>query len=775
MSDSLFLNSSTPFQFLTIIFILSLWSCVDKSEKKEELYIIPQPNEIIYNNGDFEINNNTKIYYNGIDKRTLKTIKYFSELVYQLAGFKLAQTDELPSDNYIAFQLSADKTINQEGYRINANTNSVEIIAENSTGLFYAIQSIYQIFTIHNNQEGGLSIPSVQIHDFPKFEYRGLNIDVARHFFPVEFIKKQLDLMALYKLNVFHWHLTDDQGWRIEIKQYPRLTSVGSVRAKTLIGHAANIPLKYDNTPYGGYYTQEEIKEIVAYAIERHITIIPEIEMPGHALAALAAYPELACHEEAYEVTTRWGSFDNTICPGKESSYTILKNILTEVASLFPGEYIHIGGDECSMSNWRTCEYCQKKIKAQDLTDENQLEHYFIRRIQAVIEGLGKKMAGWGEIMSDETLDNATIVMWRDDKRMKSAIKNGNYIIKSPNEHLYFDHYQSDPQNHPLAIGGYTPLKDVYSYNPLPHELNAKEQQSVIGTQANCWTEYMPNEDQVEYMLYPRLCAFSEISWTETKHKDWPLFRQKLEQHFKLLDTHDVNYFKEVPKPVVAKENINFISSTKLEFVSISDNYETRYTTDGSEPHEHSTLYRKALPITSSGTIKAITVDKTTGNVSKTIIITLNHLKLQKSSKLVSNRHGLSCNLYKGRFKTVKEILNASCIRQGVAHDMFIPDTTPREGFGLVLNGYFYAPENGIYQFNMNSDDGSALYVGDKLVVNNDGIHGKKSEEGAIALKEGYHPFKLLYFQATGFQHFNLQLTNPDGGSYKLTPDHFFY
>ena len=763
---------SFPIQLLLLTFILIGCSQPNQVDSPR-ISIIPEPLQVISNEGQFNLNNKTKLVYNGIDAKTISTIKSINNFISETTTLKLDITDQIPESNYILFQLN-NETSNAESYQLAIHTNHITIKAPSLSGLFYGIQSFKQLLFDNTKSKKGeavnVSIPAITIKDSAMFKYRGLNLDVARHFYPIDFIKKQIDLMAYYKLNVFHWHLTDDQGWRIEIKKYPKLTALGATRTKTLIGHGSSAPFKFDNKIYTGYYTQNEIKDVVAYAQERHVTIIPEIEMPGHSLAALAAYPELACKSGPFEVANRWGGFDDVMCAGKESTYVIIEDILTEVASLFPGQYIHIGGDDCSDVRWRECPNCQQKIKNHSLNNENGLKHYFVKRVKKIVEKLDKNMVGWGEILSHEKLEGATVIMWQDDININSNNLTNNKIVKSSNNHLYFDHYQSDPKNHPLAIGGYTPLKDVYQYNPLSDISSPQELQSIIGTQANCWTEYMPTQKQVEYMLYPRLLAFSEISWAPQNKKNWPVFRQKVESHLKHLKTLGVNHFYEVPKPVTESDEVNFIKTTSLKFQSVSDDYSTYYTTDGSVPSPKSTIYNKPLVFNQSGTVKAITVNNKTGEMSQTAIINLNKLNYFKPTKVKTNAAGLKYDLYTGRFKTVKEIKNVNKNRTGILTTSYFPASIPNESFGLIFSGYFNASHDGIYHFALSSDDGSALFINKALIVNNDGIHGTKREKGAVALRKGLYPITIYYFQTTGKRHLNISVTKPDNTHKNLIP-----
>ena len=761
--------------FIVPFFIFIMYGCIEnKPEHKPKINIIPQPNNLTFQTGEFRLTEHTELVYLGLDKNVITLIKSIQLDILKSSQFQLEITNAIPEVKHILFSINPGAFNNEEAYKLKVEQNHISIEAGTTKGLFYAYQTLRNLlpFEINSDPLSWVS-PCLTIEDAPEYPFRGLHLDVARHFYPIDFLKKQLDIMAFYKLNVFHWHLTDDQGWRIEIKKYPKLTSVGSKRSETLVGHGANPPFKYDNEPYSGYYSQDEIKDLIAYASERHITIIPEIELPGHSLAALSAYPDLGCTNGPYAVATKWGSFDDVICAGKEYNYQFIENIISEIASLFPSETIHIGGDECSKHRWRECQHCQSKMKAFNLNDESDLEHYFINRVQKIVEKHGKKMAGWDEIMTDKTLVNSTVVVCQDNAQFKEVINNGNFIIQSPNDKLYFDHYQADPQNHPLAIGGYTPLKEVYCFNPVPDGLNETELKSIKGVQANCWTEYMRTEQQVEFMLYPRLCAFAELGWTALEHKNWPDFTRRLETHYTRLEKNAINYFYEVPKPIVKRDQINFTQSSVLEFENISDKFNIYYTTNGSVPSSTSTLYTQAIPINTSSTIKAITINKTNNEKSKTSIINFNKLQFQKPIDIQPQEPGLNYAFYQGRFKTVKEIQNISQSRSGHLLHSFTPDSIQKESYGIVYDGFINIEQKGIYEFAIASDDGSAFYIGDKLVVNNDGIHGNKTENGAIALREGSYSIKIYYFQTTGYSNFNLQLTDPLGCTTTLQPKDF--
>jgi hexosaminidase len=383
-------------------------------------------------------------------------------------------------------------------------------------------------------------VPRVEIRDAPRFAWRGMHLDVGRHFFPVEFVKKYIDLLALHRMNTFHWHLTEDQGWRIEIQRYPRLAEVGGCRAETMVEKNWD-PFVGDGTRHCGYYTQEEVREVVAYAAERHVTVVPEIEMPGHSRAALAAYPELACTEGTFEVATRWGVFEDIYCPSEET-FTFLENVLTEVMDLFPSRYIHIGGDEAPKPRWSRSPVAQEIIRREGLADVHELQSWFIRRIQTFLASHGRRLVGWDEILEGGLAPDATVMSWRGMGGGIEAAEQGRDVVMTPSSHVYFDYYQGPEDEEPLAIGGFTPLDTVYAFEPVPEELDPRHAHHVLGAQANVWTEYMKTPDHVEYMALPRMAALAEVVWSPREARDAESFLARLEAHLARLDALDVRY-----------------------------------------------------------------------------------------------------------------------------------------------------------------------------------------------------------------------------------------
>ena len=515
----------------------------------EERYtIIPAPLSFEEKQGEFVINDKTRIVLK--DKKAKAPLPFLTDRLSRISGLnlKIQNTTGKEDDNVIIFTPSKDKALGQEGYKIDANDKQIRIQANEEVGFFYAIQSLLQLLPpeIYSNKKefkSKWSIPAVAITDIPRFEYRGLHLDVGRHMYPVAFIKKYIDLLAMQKMNRFHWHLTEDQGWRIEIKRYPKLTEIGSIRKETISNRYTNIfPGIYDSTPYGGFYTQEEIKDVVAYAQKRYVTVIPEIDLPGHMLAALAAYPELGCTGGPYEVGTRWGIYDDVLCAGNDKIYSFIENIMDEVFQLFPGEFIHIGGDECPKTRWKACPKCQAKIKAEKLKDEHELQSYVIRRVEKYLNAHGKKVIGWDEILEGGIAPNAALMSWRGVAGGITAAKSGHPVIMTPNTHVYLDHYQANMDISPLANGRIAALEWTYGYDPIPQELTTEEAKNIKGIQANVWTEYIRTPEQVEYMTYPRANAVAEIGWSSLDNRDWSNYLKRLQVQFERWRFYELNY-----------------------------------------------------------------------------------------------------------------------------------------------------------------------------------------------------------------------------------------
>lgn len=523
-----------PIKLFLFIFLSTI--CFGQSN----LPVIPLPQKVEYHSGSFILSSKTIIQSK--DTSSFEAL-FLKENIKNQTGLELQILAEVPtavSKINLVFDVEGPTESNlKEVYKLMVNNQSVTIKAEYNQGLFYGIQTLLQMVPFEKKNE--IAIPWMKISDAPKYAWRGMHLDVCRHYFPISFIKKYIDYLAHYKMNTFHWHLTEDQGWRIEIKKYPKLTAVGAWRNGSMVGRYDD--QKIDDVKYGGFYTQEEIKEVVAYASQRHITIVPEIEMPGHSLAALAAYPELSCTGGPFEVGKKWGVFDDVYCP-KEETFTFLENVLSEVMALFPSEYIHIGGDECPKTRWKSCAHCQKIIKEKGLKDEHELQSYFIQRIEKFVNGKGRKIIGWDEILEGGLAPNAAVMSWRGTDGGIAAAKQKHYVVMTPGSHCYFDHYQGKPENEPLAIGGFTSLEKVYNFNPMPDELNAEERKYILGAQANVWTEYILTPEQVEYMIMPRMSALAEVLWGTANPENFIDFKTRLQAQEIWLKNNNINYRK---------------------------------------------------------------------------------------------------------------------------------------------------------------------------------------------------------------------------------------
>lgn len=539
-------RQTTRFCILTAV-ILLYTACKQEKKIVEKTGIIPQPMEMEFQNDVFVLDENTKILY---PESFSPVAGFFSDFINNSADITMEEADK-ESRNTVVFKEDGNIT-NPEAYKLSVAPKKIIISAASPKGAFYAIQSLRQLMPValekggyREDGEKEIAIPTVEVYDEPRFAYRGQMLDVGRHFFPVDFIKKYIDLMAMFKFNTFHWHLTEDQGWRIEIKKYPKLTEVAAYRDSTIIGHYSDKPRKWDTTRYGGFYTQEEVKEVVKYAQERYVTVIPEIEMPGHSEAALAAYPELRCTSGGpYKVQGIWGVHKNIYCT-REETFEFLEGVLDEVIELFPSQYIHIGGDEAPKDNWEQCEVCQALIRSEGLADEHELQSYFIQRMEKYLNSKGKQIIGWDEILEGGLAPNATVMSWRGTEGAVEAAKQHHDVILTPTSHCYLDYYQykeDQEKKDPLAIGGYLPLEKVYSFEPIPGELTPEEEKYVLGSQVNIWTEYMKTPEKVEYMTYPRAIAMAEVAWSTKNNKDYDDFLYRLEPVIKRLDALDVKY-----------------------------------------------------------------------------------------------------------------------------------------------------------------------------------------------------------------------------------------
>ena len=590
---------------------LACASCT--AEKEANYQVIPLPQEVSLTQGNpFKLNENVLIAYPENNALLQRNAEFLSEYIQQATNYA-PKTKAIAAGEQVknAIVLGLDPSIaNKEGYVLTTTPEGININGQTENGVFYGIQTIRKSIPAEA-KEATILIPAGEIKDEPRFSYRGMHLDVGRHFFPKEFMKKYIDLLALHNMNTFHWHLTDDQGWRIEIKKYPKLTEIGSQRSRTVIGRNTQ---EYDNTPYGGFFTQEEAKEIVKYAQERYITVIPEVDLPGHMLAALAAYPEMGCTGGPYEVCPRWGIFEDVLCIGNDQTMQFLEDVMNEIIEIFPSKYVHIGGDEAPRTRWEKCPKCQARIKTEGLkadknhTAEDRLQSYCMTRIEEFLNSKGRQIIGWDEILEGDVAPNATVMSWRGMEGGIKAAQLGHDVIMTPTSFCYFDYYQTaDTKDEPLGIGGYVPIEKVYSLEPVPAVLTEEQSKHILGAQANLWTEYIHSSEHVEYMVLPRMAALAEVQWTQPEKKDFKDFTKRLARLMKFYQRDGFNYAKHV---FDLKVDFTPDVTKKAVVVTLStiDDAPIYYTLDGTEPTTASLKYTEPVSITETADFQAVVI-----------------------------------------------------------------------------------------------------------------------------------------------------------------------
>ena len=593
---------------LTLAAGIVLCSC---GSHDPQIAIVPYPNHLETGRGTYRVTDRPVTCDSRTDERTQRAVVGFAARLATVTGGTNPVTvaDEMPASG---IRFVTDESLPAEGYELNVDGEGIEVRASQFPGFLYALQSLEQLLpaAVYGTEpapDAAWEVPCVKIADAPRFAYRGMHLDVARHFFSVDEVKRYIDVMAIHKLNTLHWHLTDDQGWRIEIKRYPELTAVGSIRKATVVRKEWGT---YDDTPYGGFYTQDEIRDVVEYAADRGVTVIPEIDLPGHMLAALTAYPELGCTGGPYEVWGRWGVADDVLCPGREKTFEFLEGVLTEVMELFPSEYIHIGGDECPKVRWEKCPRCQAKIRQLGLKDdgehtaEHYLQSYVTDRIGKFLAQHGRRIIGWDEILEGRAPSDAVVMSWRGSEGGIAAAKLGHDVIMTPNSHFYFDYYQSlDTDAEPFGIGGYIPMEQVYSYDPAFPELTPEQQKHILGVQANLWTEYVLSDEHLEYMLLPRLAALSEVQWCQPETKDWNRFIGSFRMD-EIYSQMGYEFAKHI-FGVTASYAVDPEKGGVVMTLTTQGGAPIRYTLDGSDPTASSPLYKAPVTIGESCTFKA--------------------------------------------------------------------------------------------------------------------------------------------------------------------------
>lgn len=595
---------------LCILFSTCFYACSEKRTLNSDYEIIPKPLDVnCKGDASFLLKDGVAVIYPENNRKMQDNAEFLVDYVEKQTGVKLTSHAGMPVDGAICLTLDLSDD-NAEAYKLIVNDKRVCISGASEAGVFYGIQTLRKSLPVA--QDINVNLSAVEIYDKPRFAYRGAMLDVARHFYTVDEVKTFIDMLALHNINRFHWHLTDDQGWRIEIKKYPKLMSVASERKETVVGRwYSGI---YDGKPYGGYYTQDELRDVIDYAAKRHITIIPEVDLPGHMQAALTAYPELGCTGGPYEVRTIWGVSQDVLCVGNDFTLQFVKDVLSEVADIFPSEYIHIGGDECPKVRWEKCPKCQERIKSLGLksdakhTKEQRLQSYMIQEAAKYLKEKGKRIIGWTEIQEGGLVPDATLMSWIGESGGIEAAHQHHDVIMTPNTYLYFDYYQSKKvEDEPLAIGGYLPIEKTYNYEPMPKELTEEEQQYIKGVQANLWTEYIPVFSQVQYMVLPRLGAAAEVQWTDPSKKDYKDFLRRVPHLVAVYDCYGWNYATHVYDVNVdmKADTVNHVLNVQLSTMADDPIY---YTLDGQDPTEKSLKYTKPFTIDQSVVLKTMAV-----------------------------------------------------------------------------------------------------------------------------------------------------------------------
>lgn len=730
---------------LTGTVILS--ACNNTSTQVEEVSILPLPNSIVKNNGAFVLPAKCTVGVN--DKSLTPAAEYLISILSKATGYEFMVTEGKGDIN-----LSLSKEKNEGGYTLKSDSREVNINGNSYAGVIYGIETLRQLFPAQIEQKNVTKgtewiIPAVEIADAPRYQWRGLMLDVSRHFYNPNEVKELLDLMALYKMNKFHWHLTDDQGWRVEIKQYPLLTEKGAWRKfnshdRECIRQANEgnsdmripedkIRIIEGDTLYGGFYTQEDIKDIVAYAQVRGIDIIPEVDMPGHMLAAVSNYDGVSCFK-----TTGWGAvFSSPVCPGKDSALKFCKNVYSEIIPLFPYKYVHIGGDEVDKANWKKCPDCQRRIRANKLKSEEELQSWFIHEMEAFFNANGKDMIGWDEIIEGGLSKTATVMWWRSwaKKAPSQTTSQNNSIIFTPNSQFYLD-YQQDIKS----------LPNIYNYNPDSEVPDSALQKLILGVQGNIWCEWIPSNERMQYMTVPRMQAIAELGWSNPAQKDWEEFKSRLSDQFTRMNIMNVNY--RIPDLEGFYKVNSFTDEQQINISCMDSSVGIHYTTDGSTPTLESPKYDGNLKITESTdfTFRTFHANGKPGDITKASFIKDAY---SPSTNVTTSKEGLEATWYDFTGNLCKDITTAA--KKGTYHISQVEIPKEAKGnIGLVINGYINIPSDGIYTFILTSDDGSTLVIDDKMVIDNDEPHGPREVIGQKALAKGYHPIEIKYFDHNG-------------------------
>ncbi|MFI3280041.1 MAG: family 20 glycosylhydrolase [Rikenellaceae bacterium] len=748
------MKSLKSYSILLLAALAVTTSCSTTESTKsynEGINIIPMPNSLVVTSEDrFTLKGNTTFGATQAEAATIA--EFFASKIGTSTGYSIGLTEGGKG----SIELIIDQSIsdNEQAYELEILKDKVQVTGASAAALFYGMQSFMQLLPAEIESKTPIrgvewSAPTVKISDAPRFEYRGIMFDVCRHFVSVEFLKKQIDVLSLFKINHLHWHLTEDQAWRVEIKKYPLLTEVGAFRVEP----------DGDGTPYGGFYTQDEIREVVAYAAERFITIVPEFELPGHELAAIAAYPHLSCKGEEISPRVVWGVEDIVMCPAKETTFEFIEDVIDELAPLFPGKYFHVGGDECPKTSWEQCPACQQFIRQNGLeakdghSAEERLQSYVIHRAEEMLAKHGKQLVGWDEILEGGLSDGATVMSWRGEEGGVAAASMGRKVIMAPQtEGMYLNFYQGDYMIEPVTIGGYVPLSNTYSYNPVPEELRGTDKESlVIGVQSNLWSEYMYEPEIVEYQAYPRALALSEVGWSKTANKDLDGFCRRLDNAYVRLDAHDINYYIAQPEQSHGSTNyVAFTTSAVLEFTSTIP-VKMVYTLDGSEPSPKSKQYTTPLTFSETTTLKIRSLLPSC-KMSQTREISIIKEELRQAVEVSEAKNGLKVTSTPGNYLNMAELSKATAKSESriaaTLEDLVIRKTYECSMRNLdqeanIGEGYINIAEDGVYHFWTNNNE---LWIAGEKIIDNDNEVKRFSRQGrSIALSKGLHPIKTIW------------------------------
>ena len=730
-----------------------LASCSEGPTKQmpynQGINVIPVPVSLTQNEGVFKVGKNMAFQASTPEAKTVA--EFFASKLNLATGYQVTVGDKEVS-NGISLIIDESLDVNNEGYTLDVTANGATVKAKTPQGLFYGMQTFMQLLPAEVESPVVVSgiawtAPCVSVKDEPRFGYRGFMLDPCRHFIPVENVKKQIDVLSLFKINRMHWHLTDDQGWRIEIKKYPKLTEVGAKR------------IEGEGTEYGGFYTQEEIKEVVKYAADRFVTVIPELELPGHEMAAIAGYPELSCKGEQSTPRIIWGVEDIVMCAGKEETFKFLEDVIDEIAPLFPSEYFHIGGDECPKISWKQCPLCQKRIKEEGLKGDKQhsaeerLQSYFVQRMEKYLaDKHGKKIIGWDEILEGGLAPSATVMSWRGEAGGIAAANMDHDVIMTPGSGgMYLDQYQGDSKIEPVTIGGYATIEKVYSYNPIPDTLVATgKAQHILGVQCNNWSEYMYNTDLMEYRMYPRALAVAEIGWSPLTRKDYKDFERRLDNALVRLDAHNINYY--IPQPEQPTGSTNLVAFTDKASLAFKTTRPVKvvYTIDGTEPTAESTVYSAPIEFTESGVLKIRSV-LPSGKMSKTRTITVEKQALAPAKEVAKTTPGLEMQVTDGMFLESSKLADVKEWKKLAIKDLRqltnqVPAPESMRGvkqYAAIATGYVNIPEDGVYYI---STDNEEVWIDGKLLINNGGeVKRFSRHDTSVALAAGLHEIKVVF------------------------------